>query len=429
MNTPNYLPEVKAQYERLPYPPCDPQDEHKRLMRTWLDSLPMMNHYCFQGRQTFSGGFRVLVAGGGTGDTTIYLAEQLKYTDAEIVHLDLSGASIAIAQQRAAIRKLTNIGWVQHSILDIPQLELGLFDYINCAGVLHHLAEPDAGMRCLLDALKPDGAIGLMVYGEIGRTGVYHMQNLMRLANQGCNDDDKLSHAKEVLAMLPASNWYKMAGDDYGDDRTDAAIYDSLLHSQDRAYTVPQLYEWLADGHGLTIALTDVNRGRFPYLPEMTLGRDAHKLRRHLGAMSERDRYAMSELLIGDLTRHIMFLTRSADAKAPYGDPEYIPYFVHDPFSGKALGELFAPNDGEPTVLHHQGLGATLVADPGQYSGLIFTQIDGVRTFGEIFDLVRAQPECRNAPPDNARLFADFRQPFDALTAIERILLRHQSCR
>lgn len=430
MNTPNYLPEVKAQYERLPYPPCDPQDEHKRLMSTWLDSLPMMNHYCFQGKERFKNGFRVLVAGAGTGDTTIYLSDQLKDTNAEIVHLDLSGASIAIAKERAAIRKLTNIRWVQQSILDLPQLELGKFDYINCIGVLHHLADPDAGMRALLSVLKPQGAIGLMVYGQIGRTGVYLMQNLLQLANQGCNEDDKLLHAKEVLAALPPLNWYKLGGEDYGDDQTDAAIYDSLLHSQDRAYTVPQLYEWLADGHGLTIALSDINRGRFPYLPEMTLSRDAHKLRSHLKEMSERDRYALSELLIGDLTRHIMYLTPSADAKAPYGDAEYIPFFAHDPFSGKALGELFAPkNNGELTVLHHQVLGATLVADSCQYSGKIFAHVDGLRTFQEIFDLVRVEPECREAPPDNARLFADFRQSFDALNTIERILLRHVSCR
>ena len=41
-STPNYLTAVKDQYERLPYPPCDPRDELRRLMRTWLDSLP--NH-------------------------------------------------------------------------------------------------------------------------------------------------------------------------------------------------------------------------------------------------------------------------------------------------------------------------------------------------------------------------------------------------
>jgi hypothetical protein len=39
------------------------------------DSLGKLNHYCFGGRQNFGNGFRVLVAGGGTSDHTIVLAE------------------------------------------------------------------------------------------------------------------------------------------------------------------------------------------------------------------------------------------------------------------------------------------------------------------------------------------------------------------
>ncbi len=163
----DHLPEVREQYERLPYPPCDPEDDNRRLVTTWLDDLPMVNHYCFGGAQSFARGFRVLVAGGGTGDGTIYLAEQLRATDAEIVHLDLSEASINIARRRAEIRKLENIRWVHDSLLSLPRLGLGEFDYINCVGVLHHLADPDAGLEALLSVKKPSGALGVMVYGTL----------------------------------------------------------------------------------------------------------------------------------------------------------------------------------------------------------------------------------------------------------------------
>ena len=40
----NYLPEVRSQYEALPYPPCNPEDERQRLARTWLEVLPLLNH-------------------------------------------------------------------------------------------------------------------------------------------------------------------------------------------------------------------------------------------------------------------------------------------------------------------------------------------------------------------------------------------------
>ncbi len=97
MSSTRYVAQVREQYEALPYPPRDPGDEKNRLVRTWLDDLAMINHYCFSGKQTFRNRFRVLIAGGGTGDSTIFLAEQLRHTDAEIVHLDISRAAIEVA--------------------------------------------------------------------------------------------------------------------------------------------------------------------------------------------------------------------------------------------------------------------------------------------------------------------------------------------
>jgi SAM-dependent methyltransferase len=427
MKNQNYLPKVKAQYEELPYPPCDPRDEYKRLQRTWLESLPMINHYCFQGRQSFADHFRVLVAGGGTGDATIFLAEQLKSTNAQIVHLDLSEASIAIARERARIRKLSNIVWVQDSLLSLPELSLGKFDYINCVGVLHHLTDPDAGLRALRSVLKPDGALGLMVYGEIGRTGVYQMQRLLRLANQGCDEALKISNAKEVLAALPPSNWFGLAGELYYDrNNGDAGIYDLLLHSQDRAYTASQIGEWIVDQHGLHVIFSDVHRGRFPYLPHMTLGPDAHGMRARLPAMSERERQSMSELLIGDLILHSFYVTADAGAIAPYGQLDYVPFFYHEPLDAGTLQAMFAPKPG-PTRLQHQFLGLTVDVDAGRYSGKILGLVDGKRSFGDIFSLLRADPA--NGPlPDDAALFADLRPVYDTLNAIERLLLRHVSC-
>jgi 2-polyprenyl-3-methyl-5-hydroxy-6-metoxy-1,4-benzoquinol methylase len=202
----NYLPEVRNQYEALPYPPCNPEDDRKRLVLTWLEDLPMINHYCFAGKQSFQNGFKALVAGGGTGDATIFLAEQLRHTDAQVVHLDMSEASIALAKERAQIRGLTNIRWVHDSLLNLPALaaQLGKFDYINCSGVLHHLADPDLGFKALLSVLKADGAIGLMVYATSGRTGVYQMQELMRLVNgEEADAQRKIANTRDLLASLP----------------------------------------------------------------------------------------------------------------------------------------------------------------------------------------------------------------------------------
>src|SRR3989454_4932386 len=198
MEASNYLKAVRDQYEAFPYPPRNPADEKVRLENSWHDFLELINFYCFKGRNNFSQECRVLVAGGGTGDQTIFLAEQLRYNRrAEVVHLDISEKCNEIAKRRAEVRKLVNITWVRGSVLDLPSLKLGPFDYINCVGVLHHLEDPKAGLQALRSVLKADGAISLMLYGKYGRTGVYQLQELLRRLNFDETDlEAKLANTK-----------------------------------------------------------------------------------------------------------------------------------------------------------------------------------------------------------------------------------------
>jgi hypothetical protein len=78
-------------------------------------------------------------------------------------------------------------------------------------------------------------------------------------------------------------------------------------------------------------------------------------------------------------------------------------------------------------VINHQQLGLSLPVQPGRYAAQIFMQIDGQRSFQEIFDRVRNAPENRRALPSNQVLFDDFAANFETLASIERILLRHES--
>ena len=133
---------VREQYEAYPYPERDPADEHRRLLNPIIDALDFLNYYGFSGKKRFEDGFDVLIAGGGTGDSTIFLAEQLRGKPARIVHLDISAAAINIAKKRAEVRGLDNIDWIQGSILETNHFVKQSFDYINCSGVLHHLEDP-----------------------------------------------------------------------------------------------------------------------------------------------------------------------------------------------------------------------------------------------------------------------------------------------
>lgn len=86
---------VHVHYENYPYPPRDPRDEARRLVIGSTSHILEIDHFLFGGRPGFAQPFRALFAGGGTGDATIMLAQQLADigADAEIIYLDNSNAS------------------------------------------------------------------------------------------------------------------------------------------------------------------------------------------------------------------------------------------------------------------------------------------------------------------------------------------------
>ncbi|MEZ5635664.1 MAG: class I SAM-dependent methyltransferase [Burkholderiaceae bacterium] len=425
-------PQSPNPYPSMPYPVRDPALERQRLVQTWLDDLPMINHYCFAGRQNFRNGFRVLVAGAGTGDASLYLAEQLKGHGARIVHLEPHAASMAMARERAHVRGLQNIEWIERSLLDLPTLGLEAFDYISCSGVLHHLPDPDAGLRALRAVLKPDGALALMVHAQAGRAGVQQLRELLRMAHADEPDlARRIDSTRQILASLPAGNGFRRAEDLHQDHRDgDAGLVNLLLLPHDHCWSVDALYDWLSDdgrggGHGLHLAFTDVQRGRAPYLPHMVLGVKPPDTMPQWRQLPVRRQHAMAELLGGTITMHVFYATRDAACTAPYGDPAYVPFFFHEPLDGETLARLFGSNRGQPFQLRHQHSGVVVTVHPGRYAPQILRLIDGRRSFGEIFAQLRRDWQGQATPPDDATLFADFAESYDTLNSIDRLLLRH----
>lgn len=233
--------QVQDQYEAYPYPERDPKDERKRLI-TGSPSHPYeLDHFLFAGRRNWQQPLRVLVAGGGTGDGMIQLATLLQGAGRpfEITYVDLSTASRAIAEARAAERGLNGITFHTGSLLDAA--ECGTFDYIDCCGVLHHLPAPQAGFDALSAALAPEGGIGLMVYAPYGRAGVYPLQEGFGAVLNGLPPKEKLRAAKKIFERLPEGHPFKRNPHLVDHEQSDAGFYDLLLHSQDRPYTVDQL--------------------------------------------------------------------------------------------------------------------------------------------------------------------------------------------
>lgn len=301
---------VKTQYEEYPYPARDPKDEAHRLVTGSPSHLFEVVHHAWGGRVYPNP--RVLFAGGGTGDGLIMFAEHcaMMGLKADITYLDLSSASRAVAEARAKARKLhKSIRFVTGSLLELPALAPGPYDYIDCCGVLHHLPDPLAGLKTLAAQLSPRGGMGLMLYAPHGRTGVYPLQAALRALTQGMSPHDQVAFAKNLLKELPATNWFlkNTFVDDH--NQSDAGLYDLLLHSQDRAFRVDEIYDLL---DAADLALGDFIEP-IAYDPVLYL-RDAAAIAR-ARALAPRARQALAEDLAGSMKTHVFYARPKARAQ------------------------------------------------------------------------------------------------------------------
>lgn len=403
--------DLRPQYEAYPYPERDPRDEAKRLVTGSPSHLDELNHFAFGGRLDLRRPFRVLVAGGGTGDATVMLAQQARDAGlpAEILHLDLSDASRAVARARVEARGLAGVRFERGSLLELGGL--GPFDYVDCCGVLHHLEDPAAGLRSLAGALAPGGAMGVMVYGAFGRTGLYPLQDALRQVGADLPPAERVAQARRLLDRLPPTNWFRR-NPFLGDHRqSDAGLYDLLLHSRDRAYTVPEFAGLVAAGGLAVAALVEPAR----YDPATWI--DDPALLAPLAGRPWLERAAFAERVAGSLTKHVAYLVRPADAAEAVARPDdaaVVP--VLRDLDGPALARGLKPG----ATLRVELAGLRVGLPLPRLAGPLLARIDGRTSLGELHRALRQA--------DSGLTWDAFSAQFDALyrplNGLAKLLLR-----
>jgi SAM-dependent methyltransferase len=364
------MSEIEAQYDAYPYPERAPADEAKRLI-VGSPSHPLeLDHYLFAGRRDWTKPLRALVAGGGTGDALIQLAQVLASAGhaAKITYLDLSTTARGIAEARAAARGLKGIEFHTGSLLDAAGF--GEFDYIDCCGVLHHLPDPQAGFDALAGALAPGGGIGLMVYAPHGRSGVYPLQSGFGRLLKGA-PEDRLKAAKAIFKRLPAGHPFR-SNPHLGDHEvSDAGFYDLLLHSQDRPFTIIELDATL---RAAGLVMTGTPNGHF-YDPAPIVGDAAD-----LSGLSDLDLMALAEELSGSIKLHVVYAARAGEAEGRVAKPGpgMIPHLRG--VAPQALAQAVAKTGRIPVT---SALGKTHIAVPKALAPVI-ARIDGRHTLDEI---------------------------------------------
>ena len=311
---------VKKQYTEYTYPKYDKTYDtdplrgpnHKSIM-----NLKLLNHYCYDGKKQFKN-FRLLVAGCGLGTTLIHWAMYLKKYNGEVVGIDLSSSALKILKKRLKIYKIKNVTIHQMSLLDLDPKKMGLFDHITCVGVLHHLKDPKDGLNKLSSVLKKDGNMNIMVYAQYGRTGVYQMQKLLRRVNKDVPDyETKISNYKKIYAQLPATHLLKYFEYAIADHtQSDNGIVDELLHCQDRAYTIPQLYNFVQSCNLNLTRHFDSETRRKLTVPISTID---------YKNMTQIEKEAINELYYGDIIKHMIIVSKKKQKLPSTRTQEKIP--------------------------------------------------------------------------------------------------------
>jgi SAM-dependent methyltransferase len=231
--------EVQNFYDRYPYPrPVDDLESYRRL---WNDrQRRVAEFHLLWPARAYSEDFSILIAGCGTSQAAKYA---MRWPQAQVTGIDFSATSLRKTLDLKGKYSLKNLQVEQLAIERAGELGRS-FDQIVCTGVLHHLVDPDDGLRALRSVLKPDGAMHLMVYAPYGRTGIYMMQEFCRRLGISASDEairDLVAALKVLPPGHPLETILRVAPD-FGDE---AELADALLHPQDRAYSVPQFFDFL----------------------------------------------------------------------------------------------------------------------------------------------------------------------------------------
>jgi 2-polyprenyl-3-methyl-5-hydroxy-6-metoxy-1,4-benzoquinol methylase len=226
---------VRRQYEESPYP---------RWVRCPAgEALPLAAYLQRLFPDTAfdppiaGGAIDVLVAGCGTGQEPVALAREL--ADARISAIDLSRVSLAYA-----MRKTRELGLpVEYAQADIVELaSLGRsFDVISSAGVLHHLADPQAGWRTLAGMLRTGGFMRIGLYSELGRRDLAPVRQLIAERGYEATPEGIRACRREIL---DSGRFPRIAAlrDLYGLNE----CRDLLFHVEEHRYDLPQVASMLA---------------------------------------------------------------------------------------------------------------------------------------------------------------------------------------
>ncbi|MCG8414721.1 MAG: tetratricopeptide repeat protein [Pseudomonadales bacterium] len=240
--------QVRAQYEENPYPrwintalaqrPLDCSTLARNLQLKLVDDQALA-------RQP-----NVLIAGCGTGQQALVAAT--RFSQSQVLAIDLSLSSLSYAFRKTREFGLSNINYLQADILDLEALD-SQFDLIESVGVLHHMDEPLAGWKILCSKLKPNGLMKIGLYSEVARKGVVEAREKIAASGLSSSTADMLSFRSNLIEDSNENAELASNLSNFSDFYSTSELRDLLFHVSEHRFTLPQIKQCL-DELNLTFA-------------------------------------------------------------------------------------------------------------------------------------------------------------------------------
>lgn len=296
-------PVVSAFYDRFPYP-GDPLQDGPPPGYNWRWCVDSARAAALGSLPLGPRRWRILDAGCGTGVSSDYLCHL--NPGSTLLAVDISAGALEVARERlrrsGAATQVEELRIEQRSLLDL-QGE-GEFDYINSVGVLHHLREPEAGLRALAERLAPGGVLHLFLYADGGRWEIHRTQRALGLLGAGTGNEG-LRLGRQLFDSLPAENRLRRHHEQRWalDTAADANFADMYLHPQETSYNLERLFTFISQS-GLEFAGFSN-----PQVWDPARLLQGELLERARG-LSDRQRWQLVEELDPDISHFEFFLAR-----------------------------------------------------------------------------------------------------------------------
>ncbi len=181
----------------------------------------------------------ILIAGCGTGQHSI--ATAAKFKNSSVLAIDLSLSSLAYAKRKTEDLNINNIEYMHADILKLDKLKKQ-FDIVESAGVLHHMKNPIAGWKALVNCLRDGGLMQIGLYSALARQHITEMRRETLELELGSSDVEmKLFRSNVINSGLSHHNLVLNSPDFY----SLSTLRDLLFHTQEHQFTIPQIKKCL----------------------------------------------------------------------------------------------------------------------------------------------------------------------------------------